>query len=379
VSLVWLVFGMTARLVTLAVREFRNIATADLAVPAAGVVLVGDNGHGKTNLLEAVAYLAILRSVRDARDRDLVRHGAVAWHLRATLAGTAIGEIGLGAERSTGRKRITLDGVVTTKQGDALGALPSVMWSPADVALVAGGPGERRHYLDVLLALSSRSYLTALRGYRAALTRRNAALREAQRAGRHAGAAHVWEPALADHGAQLVAHRRAWVAEHAAGFTALCTAIGESAVVSLAYAGDVDAVGDVTTLASVLRAALERGRTRDLARGVTGSGPHRDDLTIALDGRDVRTFGSAGQQRSAAIALRLLAARTLRAALGTPPVLLLDDPFAELDATRSERTLALLESEVPGQILLAVPRAADIPAHFTKFARWGVRDGVITP
>jgi DNA replication and repair protein RecF len=367
---------MTARLVTLVVRDFRNIAAADLTVPADGVVLVGDNGHGKTNLLEAVAYLAILRSVRDARDRDLVRHGAPAWHLRAQLAGTRIGEIGLGAERTTGRKRITLDGVVTTKQGDALGALPSVMWSPADVALVAGGPGERRHYLDVLLALSSRAYLSALRGYRAALTRRNAALREAQRTGRNASAANVWEPALAEHGAALVMARRAWVDAHAPSFAELCAAIGERAAVSLAYASDAATADDVVT---TLRSALERGRPRDLARGVTGSGPHRDDVVIALDGRDVRTFGSAGQQRSGAIALRLLAARTLRAALDTPPVLLLDDPFAELDLRRAECTLELLESEVPGQILLAVPRADDIPARFTKFARWSVRDGVITP
>ena len=366
---------MTARLVHLAVRDFRNIASAELHVPADGVVLVGDNGHGKTNVLEAVAYLAILRSVRDARDRDLVRHGAPAWHLRATLAGTPIQELAFGAERTTGRKRISIDGVVTTRQGDALGALPSVMWSPADVSLVAGGPGERRHYLDVLLALSSRPYLSALRGYRAALTRRNAALREAQRTGRNASAAHVWEPALAEQGAALVAHRRAWVAAQSDDFGALCAAIGERAPVTLAYGGDAAESADVV---ATLRTQLERGRARDLARGVTSSGPHRDDLVIALDGREVRTFGSAGQQRTAAIALRLVAARTLREALQTPPVLLLDDPFAELDARRTERTLELLEGEGLGQILLAVPRADDIPTRFTKFARWGVRDGVIS-
>jgi DNA replication and repair protein RecF len=100
---------------------------------------------------------------------------------------------------------------------------------------------------------------------------------------------------------------------------------------------------------------------------------------VLLDERDVRSVGSAGQQRTAAIALRLVAARTLRSALGAPPLLLLDDPFAELDATRTERTLELLEQESGGQTILAVPRAADIPERFTKFARWGVRGGVIQP
>ncbi len=367
---------MTARLETLAVRDFRNIASADLVLPAAGLVLVGDNGHGKTNLLEAVAYLGLVRSVRNVRDRELVRHGAPAWHLRASLGGTAIRELRIGVERVSGHKRITLDGVVTTRQGDALGALPSVMWSPADVALVAGGPGERRYYLDVLLALSSRTYLDALRGYRHALAHRNAALRTAQRSGRHAEAAYVWDAALAKHGGTLVAARRDWAAKVAPGFGALCAALGEQQCVSISHRSDVAALPDA---GAALLQALQRARARDVARGLTSVGPHRDDLVVLLDDRDVRTVGSAGQQRTAAIALRLLAARTLRAARGTPPVLLLDDPFAELDATRTERTLELLEREGGGQTVLAVPRAADIPERFTKFARWTVRDGVIQP
>jgi DNA replication and repair protein RecF len=367
---------VTATLATLALRDFRNFAAADLAFPAAGVVLVGDNGQGKTNLLEAVAYLGLVRSVRDVRDRDLVRHGATAWHLRATLQGSTLQELAIGVERATGRKRIALDGVVTTRQADALGALPSVMWSPGDVALVAGGPGERRYYLDVLLALASRPYLAALRGYRAALTRRNAALRQAQRTGRHADAAWVWEPALATHGAALLQARRDWVAAHGPGFGSLCGALGERASVTLAHAGDAAEAEDPV---AALAAALEKARPRDVARGVTSVGPHRDDLVVGLDGRDLRTVGSAGQQRTAAIALRLLAARTLREALGAPPVLLLDDPFAELDATRTARTLELLEGEGTGQVLLAVPRAEDIPPRFTKFARWTVRGGTVQP
>src|SRR6185436_11138818 len=194
----------TLRLVSLTVRDFRNVERADLAFPPAGVAIIGDNGHGKTNLIEAIAYLGTLRSVRNARDRDLIRHGAPAFHLRGSVDEGTPRDIGIGVERTTGRKKITVDGVEIARQIDALGVLPSVSWSPADVALVAGGPAERRRYLDVMLALSSRPYVQALRLYRAALERRNATLRRALRRGHDDASAAAWEPALAQHGAVLV-------------------------------------------------------------------------------------------------------------------------------------------------------------------------------
>lgn len=361
-------------LAALAVRDFRNIARADLTFPAAGVVIIGDNGHGKTNLIEAVAYLGTLRSLRNARDRELVRHDAPALHLRAMIDEGAPRDLSIGIERTTGRKKISVDGVEISRQVDALGILPSVSWSPADVALVAGGPGERRRYLDVMLALSSRPYLAALRQYRAALERRNATLRTMIRRGREDTSVASWEPALAQHGGVLVAARHAWVREHAVEFAHLCTAIGEPGSTKLEYTTDVSDSGDA---ADAIAQLLEQNRPRDVLRGSTCVGPHRDDLTIAIDGRDARTFGSAGQQRTGAIALRLLEARTLRAGGRGQPVLLLDDPFAELDATRTARTLALLAAEEPGQVVLAVPREDEIPARFERLARWHVRNGVI--
>lgn len=363
-------------LASLAVRDFRNIERADLLFPAAGVAIIGDNGHGKTNLIEAIAYLGTLRSLRNARDRELVRHDAAALHLRAIIDEGTPREIAIGIERATGRKKISIDGVEIARQVDALGVLPSVSWSPADVALVSGSPGERRRYLDVMLALSSRPYLSALRLYRAALERRNATLRGIIRRGRNDASVASWEPALAQHGAGLVAARRAWVREHTAEFARLCAAIGEERQAALAYESDV---GDDGHPAERIAELLERNRSRDTLRGTTTVGPHRDDLTITLDERDARTFGSAGQQRTGAIALRLLEARTLRAGGRGQPVLLLDDPFAELDATRTSRTLALLAAEEPGQVVLAVPREDEIPARFERLARWRVRNGVIQP
>jgi DNA replication and repair protein RecF len=363
------------RLRSLVLRDFRNFTAADLEFPPEGVVIVGDNGQGKTNLLEAIAYLGTLRSMRNARDRDLVRHGAAAMHVRGHVEDGTPRTIAIGVERSSGRKRITVDGVEFRRQVDALGVLPSVAWSPADVSLVCGGPAERRRYLDVMLALSSPGYVTSLRKYRAALERRNASVRDAMRRHRGEDAVHVWEPALAEHGAALIAARREWIAGHADEFSRLVEAIGERIPMSVSYECDVDGTDDVRANLAV---RLERGRARDLVTGATGCGPHRDDLCIQLDGRDARTFASAGQQRTAAIVLRLLEARTLRRTGHGHPVLLLDDPFAELDMSRVACTLALLMQEDVGQVMLAVPREDEIPATFERLARWRVTGGAIS-
>jgi DNA replication and repair protein RecF len=130
-------------------------------------------------------------------------------------------------------------------------------------------------------------------------------------------------------------------------------------------------------VAAALAAALEQKRGLDVRRGLTHAGPHRDDLTLTLDGRELRAFGSAGQQRTAAIALRLLEAETLHERLGAAPILLLDDPFAELDVRRSARILELLAEHGMSQTLLTVPRETDIPPALTQLARWSITSGIV--
>jgi len=374
----------TARLDTLAVRDFRNIAHAELTLPPEGIAIVGDNGQGKTNLAEAIAYLRLLRSLRGARDRELIRFDAPAFHLSASLGGLAAHRVSAGVDRA-GRKKVTLDGAEPEKLTDALDALPSVSFSPRDVDLIVGAPAERRRYLDITLALTSAPYLTALRRYRAALARRNAAIRDVQRrlSGKRADIASVaaWEPALVEHGAVLIEGRRNWVRTHADAFTQRCGAIGEAASATLNYNGlnaeDAENA-EGAALRDLLSAQLERQREQDLRRGLTQSGPHRDDLELRLDGHDLRVVGSAGQQRTAAIVLRMLEASTHSEATGIVPLLLLDDPFAELDRRRTGRILALLEANGVGQCVLCVPREDEIPAQFTRLERWRVQEGVFT-
>lgn len=394
-------------LTRLIARDFRNFEQLDVAVPRRGLVIVGENGHGKTNVLEAVAYLSLLRSMRGARDADMIRFGAPALHVRADVDAPArTNTVSVGYERATRKKKAILDGVEQSRLTAALGALPSVGFSPADVSLVAGSPGERRRYLDVALALSSKAYLSALQHFRAALLRRNTLLRQAQREGSRAQAhalsdqISLWEPALAEHGAMVTAMRVQFVRGHAERFSQLADAIGERQPVTMRYAvssaagatglvddgddgddGD-DRSRDLTAHSAHYREAFTRAlthqRPQEMRRGMTLVGPHRDELALLLGGRELRTFGSAGQQRSAAIALRLLELATLRDAIGGTPLLLLDDPFAELDLGRARRVLSLLEDTGVDQVLLAVPRVEDIPDAFTRLERRTMRDGVLT-
>ncbi|HEU4586689.1 MAG TPA: DNA replication and repair protein RecF [Gemmatimonadaceae bacterium] len=384
----------------LSIRDFRNLSRVEIEPPVEGFVLVGDNGEGKTNFLEAIQYLQILRSFRGALDRELVSFGKPGFHLAADLIDAPVHRVGVGFVRAGRRKKATLDGVEPARLSQSLGTFPAVVFSPQDVALVSGAPSVRRHFLDVVLALTSPVYLAALQRYRASLARRNAALRDGfapdggararraavddaadgSRGGRQGGSVEervaVWEPALAEYGAVLWRERRRWVESNAEEFRELCVAIGERGTPAMRYVGGGEGADD---LEATLRAALERKRALDLKRGLTHVGPHRDDLALLLDDHELRTFGSAGQQRTAAMALRLLEAATLRAHAGREPVVLLDDPFAELDVRRSTRILELLDAGRRGQTILAVPRESDIPQGLTRLARWRISAGVIAP
>jgi DNA replication and repair protein RecF len=353
-------------------RDFRNFERLDLELPGDGLVVIGENGQGKTNLLESIYYLEILRSVRGARDQDLVRFGAKAFHLSAQSSSLPA-QMSVGFELAGKRKKVTRDGEVATRLSDAFGSLPSVMFSPRDIQLITGAPAERRRYLDLVLALTSRRYLSALQHYRAALSRRNAALRESAKSGDE-GSVAVWEPALAEHGARLILDRASWVSAHTAEYARVCESIGEESESQMSYSSTLAGEEDVR---QALEDALSRQRRNDIRRGMTHSGPHRDELMFTLGERDLRVFGSAGQQRTAAIALRILESATLRESRGSSPMLLLDDPFAELDVRRSARILDLLCNSGLGQTVLVVPRATDIPSELIGLERRTIRGGVI--
>jgi DNA replication and repair protein RecF len=372
-------------------RQFRNFAGLELRFPTAGVAVVGDNGSGKTNLLEALHYLEIFRSFRGASDEQLVRFGADAFHIRGRFEDPASGrsvEVTAAYEPRTRRKRVTVDGVEAERLGEAIGRTGSVIFSPSDVALVSGGPGERRRYLDIVLSLNVPGYLEALQRYRNVLRQRNAMLRDG-RGG--AVALAPWNDVLVRSGARVIAARWAWVAGHAVRFGEVYAAIGGGASAQLSYEGDVARerpAGDLTidAAAEAFAARLERVAQREVERGMSLAGPHRDDLALLMetaDGHvDLRQFGSGGQVRTGAIALRMVEAETVRQARGVQPLLLLDDVFAELDAGRSRRILQLLGGAEHGQVLLTAPKQSDVlldglvdDSVIAPLARWRIAAG----
>lgn len=364
----------------LTVRDFRNLERVECEWPAEGVVLVGRNGHGKTNLLEALHFAHALRSLRGAREQDLVRFGAAGFHLGFSAQGARVATLGVGVEKGTRRKRVMADGVEVARLGEAFAAIPSVAISPRDVELVTGPPALRRRFLDLMLAATSRRYLSALQQYRGALLRRNTVLRERAEAADAEVQAAIWEPALATHGATLWVERLRWVHGLSRAVADRAEAMGEAQRFAMRLQTSLREVGAASTeesIRDVLTGALARGRSDDLRRGLTQHGPHRDELLLLLGGKMARAFGSAGQQRTLAMALRLQEAETLAEHLGREPILLLDDPFAELDRERAARILGLLSARAESQRVLAVPRDDEVPEGFRDLRRWHIEGGVL--
>ncbi|MBK8250883.1 MAG: DNA replication and repair protein RecF [Gemmatimonadetes bacterium] len=370
--------GVAVRLRSLALRNVRNIGAADLTWPAAGAVIVGANGHGKTNLLEAIHYAHALRPLRGGPDREVVQFDQDTFHLGYSAEGARCHTLGIGAERGSRAKRVVMDGAPVARLADAFAAIPSVVLSPRDAELVQGAPRERRHFLDALLAATSPRYLEALQRYRHALAQRSVVLRGPSTSSQGTEAS-VWEGPLATAGAVLWVMRRDWTSAWAKTFTQYCAEMGETAAANMRHhTGQGDALEhEEANLVEHLRGSLAAGREDDVRRGMTQVGPHRDDVRLLHGGRSVRAFASAGQQRTMALALRLIAWETLCASLARRPILLLDDPFAELDRSRVERILAMLRRMEGVQRILVVPRADEVPPDFTPLERWTIREGVI--
>lgn len=352
------------RLEHLAARGFRNLEDLDCAVPTRGVALLGSNAQGKTNFLEAVYYPVLFRSFRGSPDQDVAAFGASAFHVEASIAEAGVGTLSAGYLPAGRRKRILIDGAEPERLTEAVGQWLAVVFLPSDVELAAGPAALRRQYLDRLLSLADRGYLRALARYRAALAQRNSALRQGR-----PELAWAFDRPMAAAGAEIVAARERWSRDAADRFAAEFDCLGERGPATLGYRGAPE-LADPGAWAQALGGA----QGADAARGASTVGPHRDDLRLAIGGRPLREFGSTGQQRSAAVALKLLELATLREARETEPALLLDDVFAELDNERRQRLVQRLVGPDDRQVFLTAPRAEELPRGL-HLEVWSVADG----
>jgi DNA replication and repair protein RecF len=345
----------------IALHHFRNLHGLEARFSPGVNLIAGPNGHGKSNLLEAVHFLALAHSNRTRKDKELI-----AWDAPEDAGFVIRGEGTVGGrahvqslEYREGGSRVKVAGEESRRLGDLLGHFLLTAFAPEDLDLIRGGPQERRRFLDVLLCQLEPDALEVLRRYRTALRQRNAALRWSLR-GEEEALLDAYEATLAEAGGEIVFRRRKWLEKLAPAATGFHREIGGGAeALTLALTGKGDFTESPSSLAEMMVARLRESRLKDRENGLTSVGPHRDDLLVLLDQKPARDFASQGQKRSAALALKLAAANLLEEASGMPPILILDDVFAELDPGRRERLGALVAGR--GQAFIATPRREDLP------------------
>ena len=383
----------------LSLAYFRNYRSLDLTLEPGLNLFWGDNGQGKSNLLEAAYLLATARSFRTSAERDLINWHADTTPLFARIAGEVTRstrtdrlELVVAATDETARRRARINGQ-DKPLSHLLGHLNAVLFSPEDVDLVSGPAERRRRYLDITLCQVNPTYLRNLRRFLRVLTQRNALLKLARERPVPPDEFEYWDSQLTASGAALLVTRLSAVDSLNAHLADIYPRLTHgNATLRLAYRSTIDLDGAELSPAPLTpesRAQLEQelasryvrrlaeNAVRERAQAVTLSGVHRDDAAFIADGVDLRTFGSRGQQRTAALALRLAETAFMRASTGETPILLLDDVMSELDPTRRQ----YLQRAIAGHdhvLLTATDLAAFDPGFLAGARRFRVSAGQVT-
>lgn len=359
------------RVTRLTLRDFRSYGTADVQLGSGLTVVSGANGAGKTNLLEALYFACTGRACRTANERELVRFGAAVTRLELTAEDEhATHTLTVGFQPGEA-KRMTADGATVERLTDTATRPLVSVFLPDRLELVTGVPALRRAHLDQVVAALWPARVATRRAYSAALAQRNALLTSI-RAGRASRASlPAWDAELARHGVDLMQQRSETVERFEPAFVEHAADLGLEGDPAVSYRPRSQA----TTVAALAEELSERVSS-DLERGFTGHGPHRDDLVLSRAGRDLRTYGSRGQQRLGLLALLLAERTALADERGAPPLLLLDDVMSELDVERRERLVTLLCAR--GQSVLTTTELAHVPgAESPGVVRLVVADGSV--
>jgi DNA replication and repair protein RecF len=404
----------------LTLTNFRNYSRLAVDFPPGIVLLHGANAQGKTNLLEAIHLLSRIRSPRTGNERELVNWLTLQDNLPFTRLVARVRreeesfQIELALLQSkpesappdsvSWRKSIRIDGV-GTRSTDAVGILPVVLFLPQDVDIVAASPSLRRNYLDDTISQADREYRRELRRYGQVLSQRNHLLRSLRERSHHQGELRFWDERLIQHGSYVTAHREQAVqqlGEAAERIHERLTGQGEhlrleyrSSILSsgpakapdeLALLPENTAQGTTVTerapqIAEAYAEQLAAARKKELERGVTIVGPHRDDLGFLANEVDLNIYGSRGQQRTSALSLKLAEVEWLTQKKGDSPILLLDDMVSELDPLRRNLLLAAMD-DVQQVVITANSLDPYHPDFLARCALWHVRAGrmeTVTP
>ena len=381
--------------------HYRNYARLEARFGEGVIVLQGANAQGKTNLLEAIYLLATTRSARTRTDADLITWGPpdpfspqpfarVTAHVARErgpidMEIVVVQETGDGARPagtngnggSTARKRFKVNGV-PRRAGEVLGQVNAVLFAPTDVDIVAGSPSLRRRYLDVILCQVHPSYYRALQGYNKVLLQRNSLLRQVRERQQPPETLLFWNGKLVEHGTLIVAQRAEAVAHLSTSATEMHERVsGGRERLEMAYVSSVPLEGNAAAgVRGAFEAELAAQRGRELAAGVSLVGPHRDDLNFSTADVDVTLFGSRGQQRSVALAIKLAELAYIRREAGEWPILLLDDATSELDAMRRAAVLELAREHQ--QVFLTTPETEHVGHLFEGVTQvFGVEAGAL--
>ncbi|EEQ49184.1 DNA replication/repair protein RecF [Selenomonas flueggei] len=351
----------------LTLRSYRSYETLHLAFDPGVQIFLGANAQGKTNIIEALYYAAFGRSHRTSSDAELIRVGADGAHIALSFRRHDVpGALSFTFARGA-RRRIEYAGE-SLRQRDLVGILPMVLFSPEDLFLVKGAPALRRRYLDAELSQASPAYYGELLRYTRILKQRNAVLKDIRERLAAPDDLLPWDAQLAKSAAYIVTRRTSAVAQLGALSARVQSVLAAGEELTLVYdiagaAPESGAKDDMTEqLYLWYNKMLREGRARDIARAATGVGPHLDDLVLRVGGMNLRSFGSQGQQRTGALALKLAELFYLQENVGEAPILLLDDVMSELDADRRRALLDFIRHENI-QTFITATDAAYFPAE----------------
>jgi len=360
---------------SLRLSHFRNYQSLEVGFHPQLNLFLGFNAQGKTNILEALYCLSTTRSFRAAADEEMIQFGQEGGAIEGVLQREE-GQEALRLElRREKNKALFVNGKKQKKLSSLLGRLPAVVFSPDDLFLVKGGPGLRRRYLDVTILQMDQGYLGHFQQYERTLKQRNSLLR--QKAPNLEPQLAVWDAPLAEHGAALMI-QRARVAQRLSEFAgqALGDLTGGAEKFEVRYEPSLPLTTEVGVMREKILEALLQARREEMARGVTVVGPHRDDLGLWVNAQPLRKYGSQGQQRTGALALKLAQLSLLAEGCHTAPLVLFDDVMAELDEKRQAFFLNRLQQG--GQAFLTGTAPADFTAAAKKARIFTVEAGKLT-